>query len=283
MTNVIGTIITDCSDGSARTRQELRFDSLFGVKPTFLGVGSYSPIEAAGNLVDQLDVLTKFPLCDKNRTNIVLVNVAPRKESVKKKWDNGTPFCYFRTGNTLVTSTYEDYCLALARDLGVVDTVSLLDIPTVVNAAAKIGDLTPQQADKISHTQFRSLEFLPLAAYWVWKGRSLPSQEQSLDDIPSPKGQVWQVDNFGNAKTTLLPEDIEFRQGKQVTLANGRTATCYARLTDAPKGTTALTVGSSGYGNSRLLEIVIGGCGNAAKEHDLIVGSSVLAQGQPGA
>ena len=62
MNNVIGTIITDCADGSARTRQELRFTALFGVVPAFLGVGSYLPIEAAGNLLDQLDVLTKFPL-----------------------------------------------------------------------------------------------------------------------------------------------------------------------------------------------------------------------------
>lgn len=276
MTNVIGTIINDCADGSARTRQELRFDTLFGVKPTFLGVGSYSPIEAAGNLIDQLDVLTKFPLADKTRDNIVLVNVAPRAEDIKQKWDNGTPFCYFKIDNTLVASTYEGHCLALARDLGIASEVQLFDIPTVASVAVTWGDLSAEEADKINHSQFRSLEFLPLVAYWLWQGKPVPSQKQSLAELPSPKGQVWQIDNFDNVKTTLLPEDIGFGQGKQVTLFNGEIATCYRRLADVPKGVTALTIGSSGYGQHRLLEVVIGGCGKAGSTHGFEVGSSVL-------
>ncbi|HSE29743.1 MAG TPA: hypothetical protein VLA77_04125 [Candidatus Saccharimonadales bacterium] len=276
MTNVVGTIITDCADGSARTRQELRFNTLFGVKPTFLGVGSYSPIEAAGNLLEQLDVLTKFPLADKNRQNIVLVNVAPRAEDIKQKWDNGTPFCYFRIDNTLVVSTYEGHCLALVRDLGIAGEVELLDVPTVTAAAVTWGDLLAAEAKKINHSQFRSLEFLPLAAYWLWKGRSVPSKKRSLAELPSPHNQVWQIDNFDNVKTTLLPEDIDFEQGKQVVLHNGQEATCYRRLADVPNGVTALTIGSSGYGLHRFLEVVIGGCGKAASAHSFSIGSSIL-------
>lgn len=276
MANVIGTIINDCADGSARTRQELRFDTLFGVRPTFLGVGSYSPIEAAGNLVDQLDVLTKFPLADKSRENIVLVNVAPRAEDVKQKWDNGTPFCYFRIDNTLVVSTYEGHCLALARDLGISSDVELLDVPTVTAAAVEWRDLSAEEAEKINHSQFRSLEFLPLVAYWLWKGKPVPSKKQSLAELPSPKGQVWQIDNFDNVKTTLLPEDTKFEQGKQITLFNGEVATCYRRLADVPKGVTALTIGSSGYGAHRFLEVVVGGCGKASSIHKFGIGSSIL-------
>jgi hypothetical protein len=276
MTNAIGTIITDCADGSARTRQELRFDTLFGVKPTFLGVDSYSPVEAAGNLVDQLNVLTKFPLADKERDNIVLVNVAPRAEDVKQKWDNGTPFCYFRINNTLVVSTYEGHCLALARDLGIIGEVELLDAPTVTVAAVQWGDLSAEEAEKISHSQFRSLEFLPLVAYWLWQGKPVPSKKQSLAELPSPKGQVWLIDNFDNVKTTLLPEDVDFKQGKEVTLFNGAVATCYRRLTDVPKGVTALTVGSSGYGPHSFLEVVVGGCGKAGSQHGFAIGSPVL-------
>jgi len=276
MTTVIGTIINDCADGSARTRQELRFDTLFGVKPTFLGVGSYSPIEAAGNLVDQLDVLTKFPLADKSRENIVLVNIAPRAEDIKQKWDNGTPFCYFRIDNTLVVSTYEGHCLALARDLGIISDVQLLDVPTATAAAVEWGDLSAKEAEKINHSQFRSLEFLPLVAYWLWKGKPVPSKQQSLVELPSPKGQVWQIDNFSNVKTTLLPEDVGFEQGKQITLHNGEVATCYRRLADVPKGVTALTIGSSGYGAHRFLEVVIGDCGKAGSVHGFAIGSPVL-------
>jgi hypothetical protein len=276
MTNIIGTIITDCADGPARARQELRFEALFGVKPTFLGVSSYSPIEAAGNLLDQLDVLVNLPVSDKQRDNIVLVNVAPRAEDVKQKWDNGRPFCYFRIKNTLVVSTYEACCLALARDLGVVDTVELLDVPTVTSAAIEWGDLTPEEADRVNHTQFRSLEFLPLAAYWLWQGRPIPSQPRSLAELSSQSSQVWQIDNFDNAKTTLLPKDIAFKQGKQVVLHNGQLAVCFRRLADVPKGITALTIGSSGYGPHRFLEVAVGGCGIAASQHSLAVGSPVL-------
>jgi hypothetical protein len=276
MSNIIGTIITDCADANAQARQELRFDSLFGVKPSFLGVGSYSPFEAAGNLIEQLDVLMNFPVSDKSRQNIVLVNVAPRGEDVQKKWDNGTPFCYFKFGQTLVVSTYEGQSLALARDFGIVSTVELFDIPTVTAAAVEWGELTPEEAERINHTQFRSLEFMPLVAYWIWQGKPVPSTTQSLDELPSAKGKAWFIDNFDNVKTTLLPEDIDFADGEQVTLEGGIAATCYTRLTDVPQGVTALTIGSSGYGDHRFLEVVIGHRGRAATELGLTIGASVL-------
>ena len=73
MSDITGTIITDCHDDPTRSRQELRFTALFGVKPTFVGVESYSAIQAAGSLVDVLNVLTQFPLADKKRENIILL------------------------------------------------------------------------------------------------------------------------------------------------------------------------------------------------------------------
>lgn len=277
MTKLIGTIITDCADGNARTRQELRFESLFGVKPSFLGVGAYSPMEAAGNLIDQLDVLTNFPALDREDFEaIVLVNVAPRGEDIQEKWDNGTPFCYFKTGNVLVVSTYEGQCLALARDLGIVSEVGLFDIPTVTAAAVEWGDLTEKEAARINDTQFRSLEFLPTVAYWVWQGKPVPSTKRSLAELPSAKGRVWCIDNFNNAKTTLFEKDVEFVDDKSVTLSDGSTAVCKRRLADVPKDTTALTVGSSGFGDERFLEVVVGHRGRAAEKHEFEIGTVVL-------
>jgi hypothetical protein len=273
--NVIGTIITDCADDDARGRQELRFNSLFGVAPTFVGVGSYSPLEAGGHLADQLDVLANFPLHDKERQNIVLVNVAPRGD-VRKKWDNGTPFVHFTIGKTIVVSTYEENYLAFMRDLGITSEVQVMDIPTVTAAAIEWGDLTQAEANKINNTQFRSLEFMPLAAYWVWQGKPVPAESLSLADLPSIDGQAWLVDNFGNVKTTLTAKDVAFEPEKQITLANGKPATCYTRLADVPKGATALTIGSSGYGEHRFLEVAIGHRGRAADEHGFGVGSKIL-------
>jgi hypothetical protein len=176
-----------------------------------------------------------------------------------------------------VVSTYEGHCLALARDFGIVNEVELVDVPTVTAAAVAWGDLSAAEAEKINNTQFRSLEFLPLVAYWLWQGKPVPSQKRSLVELPGVKGQVWLVDNFDDVKTTLLPKGVDFKQGKSVTLANGETAICYRRLADVPKGVTALTIGSSGYGRHRLLEVAIGHRGRAGSLHGFRVGSPVLA------
>ncbi len=71
----------------------------------------------------------------------------------------------------------------------------------------------------------------------------------------------------------MLRFGVEF---KQITLHNGEVATCYRRLADVPKDVTALTIGSSGYGTHRFLEVAIGGCGKAGSLHGFDIGSPVL-------
>ena len=276
MTNIIGAIINDCHDDLARTRQELRFTSLFGVTPTFAGVASYDSVEAGGTLADLLDVLTQFPVADTTRDAVILVNAAPRGEDVQERWDNGTPFCYFRVGRVLVVGTYEGRWLALVRDLGIANEVELLDIPAVTAAAVERSELTAVEASKINNSQFRSLEFLPLVAYWLHLGKDVPSEKRSLAGLPSASGLVWHVDNFGNAKTTLRAADVDFVRGQAVTLVGGLKATCYERLADVPAGTLGLTIGSSGYGPHRFLELAVGQHGRAADEYGLAVGVTLL-------
>ncbi len=272
-----GIIITDCVDDETRVRQEVRFRGLFGVLPSFIRLTSaMHTVEAAGGLVDILGVIGNLPDSHNTGVNIILVNVAPRGSDIKKKWDNGTPFCYFRVANTLVVSTYEGHCLALARDMGLVEHVELLDIPTVTAAAVEWGELTPNEAERINHTQFRSLQFLPLVALWLHQGRQVPSVAQSLADLPHVANAIWYIDNFGNAKTTIQPEEIGFVEGKKITLAIGKDVMCYNRLADVPQGETALTVGSSGYKSHRFVELVIQR-DSAANVHNLHVGDRVLA------
>lgn len=281
-TNFIGTIITDCSDPLARSRQQLRFHSLFGVQPTFLGVGRQAPdLEAAGTLVDQLDALTNPPTSRQPAPAVILVNVAPRGGRTKQIGDNGTPFCYTRIGQTLIVSTYAGRALDLVARLGLVSEVQLLDIPTVTAAAVEWGELTPEQANRINNTQFRSLEFLPLVAYWLSTGRPVPSTTRQLEPA-NVTGLVWHIDNFGNAKTTLLPSDVSFDDGKTIALPDGHTATMYRRLTDVPADASALVIGSSGFGPDRFLEVVVQwrdhghtASDSAASRHQLSVGSTL--------
>lgn len=285
MSSIVGSIITDCADQNARARQELRFSSLFGVRPAFVGIGRRSPdIEAAGNLIDQLGVATNNPASKQDNQNVFLVNVAPRGDRVRKKWGNGTPFCYVRLDNSLIVSTYEGECLSLLKHLGLANDVHLLDIPTVTTAAVTWGELTKEQADMICMTQFRSLEFIPLAAYWLTQGRDVPEITAPILETKKTEGSVWCIDNFGNAKTTLVPEDIAFEPGKTVKLADGRQATCYEHLYEVPKGKSALTIGSSGYGSRHFLEVVVqwqdngfDGSESAESRHGLHIGLQVLA------
>lgn len=287
MSDLIGSIITDCADDHTRSRQELRFKDFFGIAPTFVGVTSDMPdLEAGGVLLDQLEVLTQMPLA-RNHEAIILLNVAPRGGESQKKWDNGTPFCYFRVDNVLIVGAFGGQCLSLAKKFGVIDHVELMDIPTVTRAAVEWGDLTPAQAERINHTQFRSLEFLPLVAYWLWQKKPVPSVAESLDHLPNPNNLIWSIDNFGNAKTTLTAEDIDFAPGKLVTVPTGGVISCYRRLADVPKGDSALIVGSSGYKNHRFLELVVqwedGGfkkSSSAASRYGLHVGSEVLYLGE---
>ncbi len=283
--HINGAIITDCADGNARARQELRFANLFGSKPTFLGVDAdvvlgegnkAADVEAAGNLLDLLDASGNIPGSSPDWPAVILVNVAPRGGKTTKIWENGTPFCYFHIGQTLVVSTYARRCLSLIRDIGGIETVELLDVPTVTAAAVEWGELTPAGAERINHTQFRSLEFLPLVARWIYDKRPMSSTTQTLDDIPTIDPSVWHIDSFGNVKTTLLPSDINFADGKTITLANGETVQCYTHLADVPRGVPALIIGSSGYGDDRFLELVIQRS-NAAERYGLSVGSPILA------
>lgn len=284
MSRIIGSIITDCADSNARTRQELRFASLFNVTPSFIGVGAKAPdVEAGGNLIDQLGTLNNTPASVTDVTPIILVNVAPRGDKVRKKWNNGTPFCYVRINGMLVVSTYAGRALSLLKEFGLAETVEVMDIPTVVAAAVEWGELTQEQADHIANTQFRSLEFLPLAAYWLTQGRDVPSETHPIETDEDIRGKVWCIDSFGNAKTTLTESDISFEEGKKVTLADGSEATCHRRLADVPKDESALVVGSSGLDAGRFLELVVQwrddgfhGSDSAMSRHNLSVGSTIL-------
>ncbi|HSX42919.1 MAG TPA: hypothetical protein VLF59_02435 [Candidatus Saccharimonadales bacterium] len=283
MSHIIGSIITDCADDNARARQELRFASLFGVRPAFHGVTSAAPdIEAAGNLLDQLQVLNDLPKSHEAVQPVMLLNVAPRGEAVKKQWPNGTPFCYVKIGNVLVVSTYAGRGLSLAKKHGLMDEVQVMDIPTVTAAAVGWGELTAEEAERINTTQFRSLEFLPLAAYWLSQGRDVPARTTALEQH-DVEGKVWAIDNFGNIKTTWTADELGFDDGKEFILADGQKVVCHHRLADVPADMSALTLGSSGYGKDRFVELVVQwkdggfyGSNTAADRHTFIVGDNIL-------
>lgn len=257
------TIINDCRDANAFGRQATRAASLFGCAVHTVAV--HDDLEAAGNLIDALDAAD-------GRKGVILANVAPR-HGAAKRWPNGTPFGWFRHGDTLVVASVDGLTLSLAKKLGLIDGLRVFDIPEVMAAAAAHRLLPRDTADYVVSTQFRSLEFLPRAACWLTQGYELPSSALSAGEIADAPDAVWWVDNFGNCKTTVLPEDLDaFRDAEAI--AGIASLEHHDRLKDVPDGEAAFVTGSSGLGSRRFVEVVIQG-GNAAQRFGLRSGKAL--------
>ncbi len=258
------TIINDCTDHNVIGRQLTRAAVLFYAP--VIPVGVHNELEAAGNLIDVLDAAEKGK-------GVIILNVAPRHGNAKK-WPNGTPFAYFNVNNILIIATIDGYSLSLIKKLRIIDSVNLLDIPDVVNRMQEEHVISSELRDQIIHTQFRSFEFAPRVAKWLTERIEIPSTPYALSQVPDVPKAIWYIDNFGNCKTTLLPEDVNFQAGKKVHTELGELA-CYNRLKDVPDGKTALIIGSSGYKDKRFIELIIQGK-SAAQIYGLQVGSLII-------
>lgn len=252
------TIITDCKDDNARVRQQTRYSTLFpGIAPNF--TGATSDIEAAGNLIDVLDAAG-------DNEGIIAVNVAPRHK-VHNKWPNGTPFGYFWYNKILVVCTVDGEVLSLVKKFGIADHVNVTDIRTVMKFAGYADDVVEHAAT----SQFRSFDYLPRLARIAWDKKDVPAERLDFSEIPDAGKDVWCIDTFGNCKTTLLAEDVNFEHGaEREILLNGLAikATCYDQLRAVPDYQTGLTKGSSGFGNRRFLELVVQGT-SAARHYNI--------------
>lgn len=272
------TVINDCLDPNAVGRQGSRIASLLGVGPTFVGVGGTlshdnefdaAELEAAGCLIDVLDAT-------EGREGLVLVNIANR-HGKGKRWENGTPFGYFWHGKTIIVSSIDGCVLSLAKKVGVLNEISVMDVGVVMKYLASEGVVSDEIALHVSRTQFRSFDFTPRVGAFLLSQVEVPSTVTVLEsanfmvDIPA---SVWFVDNFGNVKTTILPEEIGFQVGLKIMTRYGEIS-CYERLKDVPNNEAALIVGSSGIGVHRFVEFVVQGK-SCAQVYDIKVGDQIF-------
>lgn len=260
------TIINDCRDENTMGRQATRAARLFGnFSITTVGIG-WSELEGAGNLIDMLDASDGEP-------GVIMVNVAPR-HGRGKKWPNGTPFGYFYYKKTLVVSTIAEECLSLVKKFGLTKAIALTDIATVVDLMIKQKKLDKTLRNRIVLSQFRSFDYMPRLAKWLIDGETIPHEDYSIDNVPEVPKAVWWVDNFGNCKTTLLPEEINFEAGKKIKTKLGLIV-CYTHLKDVPNGEAGFTIGSSGLGDKRFVELVVQGK-SAAQQFNLKPGDRLF-------
>lgn len=260
------TIINDCRDVNAMGRQATRAAKHFGnCSINTVGI-EWNELEGAGNLIDMIDAAD-------HEEGIIMANVAPR-HGRGKKWPNGTPFGFFWYKKILVVSTVAEQMLSLAKKFELAKELQLTDISTVIDAMIKKGKLNADLHDIIVNSQFRSYDYMPRLAKWVWQGEDVPSETYSFEKVEDVKPTIWWVDNFGNCKTTVLPAEIEFEAGKVIKTKFGEVM-CYDRLKDVPNDGAGIIIGSSGLREKRFLEIVVQGK-SAASHFGLKVGDEIL-------
>lgn len=273
------TLITDCHDSATFGRQLTRLSAIFKRAPIPVSISGNlddtASMEAAGVMVDILD-------SGMGEKGIVLVNAAPRNQ---EKWSNGTPFGYFYYRKTLVVTTVDGYTLSLVKRFKLAEDnkVYVFDIPTVMDFMMDEypGELDAnlekarEKAEYIKNTQFRSFEFMPRVANWKYQDLDIPEEELDLSDVLDLENHIFWIDNFGNAKTSILPEDINFAIGKEYQIEKIGKVKSYAKLKDVPVGQTALIVGSSGIRENRFLELVIQGS-SAADKYRLKTGERLI-------
>src|SRR5262249_28662208 len=142
--------------------------------------------------------------------------------------------------------------------------LQLTDISEVVETMIKRGKLNPDLHDIIVNSQFRSYDYMPRLAKWVWQGEDIPSTRYSFEKVEDVEPTIWWIDNFGNCKTTILPEEVGHKPGKKLKTKFGELM-CYQHLKDLPNDASGLIIGSSGLRDKRFLEIVVQG--KSAAEH----------------
>jgi len=261
------TIINDCHDPVTMNRQVVRAATFFpSTNISTVAVGNYADLEASGAIIDTLDAAMDDP-------GIILVNVAPRHGKAKK-WENGTPFGHIQYQNTHIFTTVDGATLSLIHKYGLSETIEVYDIPEVLDAMIKQGELKEHLRAPITNTQFRSFEFLPRVANWYMQKLVIPHELHKLSDFLQAPLAVWYIDNFGNCKTTAWVGDIDHKALHKITTRWGELM-CYERLKDVPNGEPGIIIGSSGYRDKRFIEIVVQG-NSAATHFNIHVGDQIL-------
>ena len=250
--------LTDCADANAVARQSARIAALFGATPSILPLTGPDPEGVAA--LTLLDLLRATELVGgPTQPTVVLVNIAPRDGH----WPNGVPFCWFRHGGHLVVSTLNPRVLAPLRTWLGVPQVQVTDVREVLQAAAgQWAELSPDQVDEITRTQFRSLWYAPLLARWLVDGHPVPSRPEPVPEADDDRAQpvrVAVVDNFGNCKLDRPAAEVLGRDGTASLLlrrrSDGGTVAVrgFDRLPDVPRGEPGITTGSSGVGFAELV------------------------------
>ncbi len=205
------------------------------------------------------------------KRGLILVNVAPRGGHTTK-WENGTPFGYFWYKETLVVSSVDGFALSAVKKLSLADNINLLDTHTAADTMLDQKFISEVAAKQVPTTQFRSFDFTPRAGAFLMLGNSLPTTDYSMEEVAVLPPAIWNIDCFGNCKTTLTLSEID----PEAKIENRfGTLPFTTRLRDVEDNESSLVQGSSGINDTRFLEMMTQR-GHFAKLHNAKIGDDVF-------
>lgn len=253
---------TDCSDNNAKARVFAHLSEQLKQFNFDIAVyGERNVQDIAFNIFS----LVSFWKEKKIKGNIVVGNYAPRSE----KYPNGAPF--------LLTMIEENYIIGNEKTFALLKKIDFLyplriveiDILNTLNM-----HFPKEDCIKLSKTQFRSLEVLPLIINLIIRGKQIATKECLIKTNFFSTAEVIFVDNFGNIKTSMDRDDLIFKTNNKNTIQildyEGPIPVRYDYLSEVP-------VGSAGFvasGSSRFAEIVVNG-GSAADFFNVKVGDQI--------
>lgn len=175
-----------------------------------------------------------------------------------------------------MVATLDGYCLSLAKSFGLLEGLQVFDIPTALASLPESVRPDATERERIAATQFRSYEFQPRIAHWLARGIDVASEPYDISLIPDLVPCVWHADNFGNLKTSIEASDIPL-DAKFLHTIRG-VFPIVPRLRDVPDGEAACTVGSSGLGGRRFMELAVSR-GSAGARYGLRAGDPLVPHG----
>jgi len=149
-----------------------------------------------------------------------------------------------------------------------------MDIPKALDEMITNGFISDSLRENITNTQFRSYEFVPRVAKYIYDNKDVTSEKIDIGGVDDMPKVVWWIDNFGNCKTSILKDELNIDSDGFVETKIGKLR-FFEKLKDVPNKEAGLVVGSSGFMDKRFIEVVAQG--KRADQHfDLSVGSEIL-------
>lgn len=189
--------------------------------------------------------IAQYAIDQKPDNFIIYSNTAPRKDTKQKRLANkGEKFAYAKLDNGCeIAAVNAEYCFSFVKHR--IKVFKTINVPN-------------------KGSQFRSRDYYPEAVIGLLHhDDSYLGADLSLDTIPDfPSYKLAFVDGYGNLKTTITKNDIDFTSGQKVKITlNGVTRMAFYvdGNFEVKEGELAFAPGSSGENDNRFLEIFLRG------------------------